>query len=102
MTEHRDHLSDVIENAPEFDWLEQAHCGDLAPDQLSMFFVEAGKAISKEALDLCRQCCVRTECLTHAYQCEVGSGYFGGMSPNRRRTVPMEQALLDASGQFDR
>jgi hypothetical protein len=38
---------------------------------------------------------VRLDCLAHAYQHEVMSGYFGGMSPGRRRVLTHEQAVAE-------
>lgn len=88
-----DDLSALIENAPELGWLGKAACGDLALDQLNMFFVDAGRTLSADAVSLCEGCVVRRECLDHAYANEIAGGYFGGMSPSRRRSLSWEQAV---------
>ncbi len=56
-------------------------------DQIELFFVGAGRTISKETAALCRSCPVRTECLDYAIDAEIAGGYFGGMSPSKRREV---------------
>lgn len=86
-------LSDLIEQAPELPWLDAAACGDLELDQLQLFFVDAGRTIASETVALCRRCPVRRECLDHAYAHQIASGYFGGISPGRRRTLSHADAL---------
>ena len=86
-------LSDLIERASELSWLDDAACSNLALAQLSLFFVEAGRTIAPETKALCRQCPVRRECLDHAYVHDIASGYFGGVSPGRRRALSHAEAL---------
>ena len=86
-------LSELIERAPELSWLDDAACSNLELAQLSLFFVEAGRTIAPETKALCRQCPVRRECLDHAYVHEITSGYFGGVSPGRRRALSHAEAL---------
>lgn len=86
-------LSDLIEQAPELPWLDDAACGELELDQLPLFFVEAGRTIAAETVALCRRCPVRRECLDHAYTHQISSGYFGGVSPGRRRTLSHAAAI---------
>lgn len=76
--------------APNFD--------DEAEKFHTMFFVDAGRTISPEALDLCRTCPVRQECLRHAYTggpdgTMIGAGYFGGLSLGQRKSMPLQKAL---------
>ena len=93
--QHFHELAVLIEHSPDHDWLDRAACSSLDVDQLSMFFVDAGKAISKEALQLCGRCPVRRDCLDHAYRYDVISGYFGGMSPSKRKVLTRDQALAE-------
>ena len=86
-------LSELIDQAPELSWVDDAACADLELAQLSLFFVEAGRTIAPETKALCRQCPVRRECLDHAYVHEIASGYFGGVSPGRRRALSHAEAL---------
>ena len=86
-------LSELIERAPELSWLDDAACSNLELGQLSLFFVEAGRTIAPETKALCQQCPVRRECLDHAYVHEITSGYFGGVSPGRRRALSHAEAL---------
>ncbi len=80
-------LAALIESSPEYTWLEQAACGDLELDQLEMFFVEAGRTLSREAAAMCERCPVRQDCLDHAASRDIAGGYFGGMSPSKRRRL---------------
>ena len=86
-------LSELIERAPELSWLDDAACSNLELAQLSLFFVEAGRTIAPETKALCRNCPVRRECLDHAYLHEIASGYFGGVSPGRRRALSHAEAV---------
>lgn len=60
----------------------------------SEYFVQAGHSISDEALDACRRCPVREECLTWAYKQNIGAGYFGGLSHGTRKKMTLDQALV--------
>ncbi len=84
---HPTDLAALIESSPEFTWLEAAACGDLELDQLDLFFVEAGRTMSKEAAAMCEGCPVRLDCLEHAATREIAGGYFGGVSPSKRRRM---------------
>lgn len=86
-------LGELIGNLPEDGWLGQAACRELDLDKITLFFVDAGRSLSQEAQALCNSCPVRTECLEHAYDHEIAGGYFGGMSPSRRRSLSREDAL---------
>jgi WhiB family redox-sensing transcriptional regulator len=88
-------LDELIEHTPDMPWLSRAACGELDLDQLDLFFVEAGRTISSATVSLCQQCPARRECLDHAYQHEIVSGYFGGMSPGRRRVLTHSQAVAE-------
>lgn len=85
-------LGDLIGNLPENRWLGDASCRDLPLEKISLFFVDAGRSLSHEAQAICRSCPVRVECLDHAYDHEIAGGYFGGISPSRRRTLSRENA----------
>ncbi len=78
-------LAAIIEQGDTEHWVSRAACGDLPLDRLDMFFVDAGRSLSKEAAALCRTCPVRTECLDHAETRDIAGGYFGGVSPSKRR-----------------
>jgi WhiB family redox-sensing transcriptional regulator len=82
---HSNDLAAIVESSKTDAWVIQAACGDLELDQLDLFFVDAGRTLSKEAIALCRGCPVRQECLDHAYRRDIGGGYFGGVSPSKRR-----------------
>ena len=82
---HSSDLANLIEQSRESPWLRDAACADLGIDQIDLFFVDAGKSLSREALAICEQCPVRVACVTHAYEAEIAGGYFGGISPSKRR-----------------
>ncbi len=83
---HPGELAAIIEHTDNDGWIARAACGDLELDQLDMFFVEAGRSLSKEAVALCEGCPVRSECLEHATARDITGGYFGGISPSKRRS----------------
>ncbi|WP_420452523.1 WhiB family transcriptional regulator [Ilumatobacter sp.] len=86
-------LAALIERSSELTWLADAACADLDIDQLDLFFVEAGKTLSKDAIAICGSCPVRVACLTHAYDNEIAGGYYGGVSPTQRRKLDLADAI---------
>ncbi len=86
-------LDELIENTPDLPWLEQAACGDLELAHLDLFFVEAGRTIASSTVALCRRCPSRRACLDYAYEQGIVSGYFGGMSPGKRRVMKHADAI---------
>lgn len=84
-----------VDDVPNLTWLEGAACAHLGPGQLHLFFVEAGHVISPATMAMCERCPVRRACLEHAYRLEITSGYFGGMSPGRRRVLSVEEAIAE-------
>lgn len=94
-------LANLIENTQEAVWLREAACGDLGTDALDMFFVDAGKSLSKEAVALCERCPVRADCLAHAYHQDIAGGYFGGISPSKRRRLTLDEALASFAPDAD-
>lgn len=88
---------DGVTSLPELPWLDHALCGDLTLDQLELFFVDAGRTIGSETVALCRRCPAQLDCLDHAYRNEITSGFFGGMSPSRRRSLSHSEAADEVS-----
>ena len=86
-------LATIIEQAPEMPWLDRAACASLGVERLDLFFVDAGKSLSPEAKALCAGCEVRRDCLMHAYERDIVGGYFGGLSPTKRRKLTVTEAL---------
>jgi hypothetical protein len=70
-------------------WLDRAACGHLDVDE---FFTTPGTVLPFFIAEMCRGCPVRLECVTHAYDRELGSGYFGGLSPQQRQRMTLDQA----------
>lgn len=87
-------LSDLIDHTADMSWLLRCACGELPLEDLGLFFVEAGKTISPTTIALCRSCEVREECLDHAYRAQISNGYFGGMSPGKRRSTAHDEARV--------
>lgn len=88
-------LARLIERSDDLDWLQNAACADLGTEQLDLFFVEAGRTLAKETVAICGGCAARVACLTHAYDNDVTAGYFGGMSPSRRRKLTRTEAIAE-------
>lgn len=74
----------------DFDWLDEIACADKDPE---IFFVDAGRVLDEDVLNLCRACPVRRDCVRHAYRMHYLSGYFGGLSPGQRRALSEQEAL---------
>ena len=91
--QNKNDLAHLIQQSNEMDWLQGASCASLGVDELDLFFVEAGKSLSKRAMTMCEECPARAACLRHAYENEIAGGYFGGMSPSQRRKVDLTAAL---------
>ena len=88
-----DELATLIERSDDLDWMADAACADLDVERIDLFFVDAGKTLSKEAIAICESCPSRVDCLTHAYDHEIAGGYFGGVSPTQRRKLSLAEAL---------
>lgn len=91
-------------------WVSQAACtellvdsrGEVHPEAINFFFVDAGHLLDPAVRKMCQQCPVRRECLTYAYTGVDGSGassgYFAGFSHGQRRknSLPQLLAVIDA------
>lgn len=88
---------------PGTEWVVKASCrdllfdenGDVDPENITRFFVDAGHVISERDRQMCRTCPVRRECLIHAYYgCDGGpmiAGYFAGFSFGQRSSRSFEE-----------
>jgi WhiB family redox-sensing transcriptional regulator len=86
-------LATIIEQAPEMEWLDDAACSTLDVSHIDLFFVSAGKSMSSDALALCEGCPSRRPCLEYAYEREIAGGYYGGISPAKRRSQTLAETL---------
>lgn len=91
-------LVNLIEHTPEMSWLRRAACRDFDIEQLDLFFVEAGRTLSKQAAATCSGCDVRVDCLLHAYRHDIAAGYFGGVSSAKRRSLSAAEAVASIGG----
>lgn len=89
-------LAAMIAASPDHTWIDRSACGELDLNELNMFFVEAGRTLSKEAKAMCQRCEVHQECLDYALDHDIAGGYFGGMSPSKRRQLAQERATGEA------
>jgi hypothetical protein len=80
-------LASLIEHSPDYEWVRNAACGNLDLDELDRFFVDAGRSLSSDTMKMCEGCPARVDCLDHAYAHEIAGGYFGGMSPSKRKSM---------------
>jgi WhiB family redox-sensing transcriptional regulator len=94
-------LGDLIGNLDDGEWLAGAACRHLPPEEIALFFVGAGRSLSRRARQICAACPVRAECVAHAYDNEIHAGYFGGISPSHRISMSREEALALVRGTDD-
>jgi Transcription factor WhiB len=85
-------LASLIEHSPDFEWVRHAACGNLELAELDRFFVDAGRSLSSDTVKMCGGCPARLDCLDHAYAHDIAGGYFGGLSPSKRKSLTHEQA----------
>lgn len=90
-------IDELIHRTPDMSWLAHAACGDLPLEELEVYFVEAGRSIAPATIARCRSCPVRFQCLDHAYDHQIASGYFGGVSPSKRRSMSHADARASIS-----
>ena len=88
-------LASLIEGSNELPWLRRAACRELELERLDLFFVDAGRTLSKQARAICAGCPARAECLTYAYRHDITSGYYGGLSSTKRRELTLDEALTE-------
>lgn len=66
-------------------WMESALCAQVDPE---LFFADKGDwALTIKAKMVCRQCPVRTQCLTYAIENNEMHGVWGGMNPQQRKDL---------------
>ncbi|WP_281381107.1 WhiB family transcriptional regulator [Corynebacterium anserum] len=74
---------DLLFDAVEQDWQEQALCAQTDPEA---FFPEKGGS-TREAKRICQACGVRDECLEYALANDERFGIWGGLSERERRKL---------------
>jgi WhiB family transcriptional regulator, redox-sensing transcriptional regulator len=74
-------------------WQDLANCLGVDPD---LFFPERG-ASTREAMEVCRGCVVRDDCLEYALATGEMFGIWGGMSERERRRIRRQRALARAA-----
>lgn len=87
-------LAALIEHSPDYEWVRRAACGNLELAELDRFFVDAGRSLSSDTVKMCEGCAARVECLDHAYGHDIAGGYFGGLSPSKRKSLTHAEALV--------
>lgn len=85
-------------------WQELAACAGMDTDlffpQENIGGPQKGKGVSgekervKRALDVCRECPVRRECLLYSIELNCTHGIFGGMDAAERRNYAAEHDLI--------
>lgn len=81
--------------ADRFAWVSNAPCvrHPVLRAQLEGF---GERAPSPEALLLCQAPCrVRSACVSHAFDMGTDSGWYGGLSPSRRRKFETKEECLE-------
>lgn len=72
------------------EWIMQADCRDIDPDEL---FVKG--AAQRKAVDICRHCPVVLQCRADALDNNVEFGVWGGMTERQRRALVREHPEVD-------
>lgn len=81
----------------DLSWLDVCHCWQV---ELGEFFVSPGHVISEQADYVSRTCPARRAELIFAYGRGIFQGYVGGLSPARRRNMPLDEALAHAAEDY--
>lgn len=63
------------------DWIDSARCKGL---DLTAFF-QRNQHTARGALQICKKCTVREECLDYAIENEMDYGVWGGLTERQRR-----------------
>jgi WhiB family redox-sensing transcriptional regulator len=79
----------LLSGQEELSWQTQANCMGVDPD---LFFPERGVP-NREAVEVCRGCVVREDCLDFALANGEKFGIWGGMSERERRRIRRARAL---------
>lgn len=69
---------------PTGGWQNGAACAGVDP---ALFFPDDGVS-SQDAMQVCRTCCVRQECLQSAISNDEPFGIWGGLTMSQRRGLP--------------
>lgn len=81
-------------NEHAYQWQDHAACAGLNP---RLFFPEAGESV-KEALNVCAECPVKTECLQYALDNGERFGIYGGTTARDRKTLRRDHPRRQRSG----
>lgn len=84
-------------SSPEF--FKNASCRGLNP---SLFYLEPADPGITTAIEVCRECPVRMECLIHAIEShETDFGIWGGVSPRARRPKRAQATILKVQKEIE-
>lgn len=76
------------------EWRNDAACKDIPHPEL-LFYVDDrndGALATQEAKAICRECPVRAECFTYAYENRIPHGVWGGATYEERRLMWRREA----------
>lgn len=80
-------------NAEEFAWMASGACLGMDP---TLFFPGRGES-HKPALDVCRGCPVRQDCLDYALDNRIKFGVWGATTERQRRSLRRARPARDAA-----
>ena len=90
--------SDAGRLEARFEWVSQAHCRAIDPDEL---FVRG--AAQKQAARICRHCPVVLQCAAEALDTRMEYGVWGGMTERQRRALLSRHPEMRSwAGYFER
>jgi len=70
--------------APAGDWMAAANCSTVDPE---IFFNDSNSPNYHNAIAVCHECPVSTECLNYAIDNNIRHGVWGGLTPNQRGVI---------------
>lgn len=74
-------------------WMTDGRCKELPPE---LFFPSDGVGVER-ARRVCKNCCVRDDCLEYALSQRIDHGVWGGTSERERKRILKVRRLGDSS-----
>jgi WhiB family redox-sensing transcriptional regulator len=76
----------------DYNWQQDAACKGISLESYDLFYVSTGKSSKKETNNICGNCPVVKDCLSHALKYEE-YGYWGGTTSGDRKRMRKELGI---------